>query len=610
MALLRFNSLNLFRINFWSFLAGIAASSAFGAPGDLDPSFDPGPNHDVFAIVQQPDGKILIGGDFTLLRGPARNRIARLNADGTVDITFDPGKGASDSVRSCALQSDGKIVVGGGFEITQGTNSRIAIARLNNDGSLDTSFDSGSGPNLAVRCVALQSDGRVLLSGHFSDVNGVAAHRTARLNSDGSIDASFASPVLSGSDPWVYSLALQEADGKIIIGGAFSKVNSVSRNNIGRLNANGTLDGSFNPGSGADGAVRKVALQTDGKVIAVGWFTNINGVNRNYVARLEPDGELDTSFNSGSGPNDQMECVAIQPDGKVLIGGKFTAVDGIPRNHVARLNADGSLDLTFDPGAGANGNVYAIAVQANNDIVIGGGFTTFNNVSQNNAAHLFGGSDTNSLNPTITYDVTAQIDVADLLIIHGSQIQWHHPGGGSVVGLHGANEPTQISSWLQGDTNINNISWIPEWPNGSTAGNEAFSSPFARLSPALPSASVQVSAKVLDGRGNVTVTQTPSETNDWTLIVQFTDGFSGAAFLNARITVQSIPLRLFQSARTEYEARWTTNVPGLFLESTPNLPALPTDWTPATNPPILLQREFATPLHPSETQRFFRLRKS
>ena len=174
----------------------------------------------------------------------SRKGIARLNSDGGLDTGFNPGSGANSNVEYLALQSDGKVLIGGAFTNFNRT-ARIRIARLNGDGSLDAGFDAGLGANDSVFSVAVQSDGKVLIGGWFTNVNGTTRNFVARLNSDGTLDASFD----PGANNTVYSVAVQ-SDGKILIGGDFSMVKGTSRNRITRLNSDGSLDGGFNPDRG------------------------------------------------------------------------------------------------------------------------------------------------------------------------------------------------------------------------------------------------------------------------------------------------------------------------------------------------------------------------
>ena len=131
----------------------------------------------------QPDGNILIGGYFTSVNSTARNRIARLTSTGALDTSFDPGTGTDNVIYSLTLQNDGKVLLGGIFQDVNGT-ARNSIARLNADGSHDTSFDPGTGANEAIDGIALQADGNILIAGHFTQYNSLARNRMARIDND------------------------------------------------------------------------------------------------------------------------------------------------------------------------------------------------------------------------------------------------------------------------------------------------------------------------------------------------------------------------------------------------------------------------------------------
>ncbi|OQX06642.1 MAG: hypothetical protein BWK80_50465 [Desulfobacteraceae bacterium IS3] len=368
-------------------------AAAVYADGDLDTTFDPGtgPNNYVYAVAVQPDGKIVIGGSFTTVSGVSRSGIARLNIDGSLDTTFNPGLGASGYLFSIAVQPDGKILIGGGFS-TFNSVSRYGVARLNTDGSLDMTFDPGSGAS-NVYSVVLQPDGKVLIGGNFYRVvNGTYRYGIARLNADGSLDTTF-DPGKGADSRSVDEVALQP-DGKILIVGGFSTFNSTSRNRIARLNANGFLDTSFDPGIGANDDIFWVTVQSDGKILIGGEFSTFNNEIRQKIARLNADGSLDTSFDPGSGTDKNVYSIAVESDGKILIGGDFKTFNGTERKGIARLNADGSLDTTFDIGAGTAESLYssnavkAMALQSDGKIVIGGDFTKFNEITRNKVARL------------------------------------------------------------------------------------------------------------------------------------------------------------------------------------------------------------------------------
>ncbi|MFN3758606.1 MAG: T9SS type A sorting domain-containing protein [Algoriphagus aquaeductus] len=356
--------------------------------GSLDTAFNPGPiNGAIRSVLRQSDGKVLIGGDFTSNKfnpGIGRNYFARLNSNGILDASFNSPTGASDLVLSSAIQADDKILIGGAFIFYNGI-ARNFIARLNSDGSLDPSFNIGTGANGNVSTIYIQPDGKILIGGDFTSYNGTARNRVARLNSDGSLDSSF-NPG-TGTNSNVVSLGVQ-SDGKILIGGFFTSYNGIARNRVARLNSDGSLDSSFNPGTGFNEAVDALLIQPDGKILAGGRFSQFQSISTLRIARLNSDGSLDTSFNLGVGLNSFLSSFALQSDGKIILTGPFSAYNGIPINRVARLNPDGSLDTGFNPSLGPNSSVRVSAIQSNGKILIGGDFTSYNGTVRNRIALL------------------------------------------------------------------------------------------------------------------------------------------------------------------------------------------------------------------------------
>ncbi len=366
------------------------------ADGSLDSSFTPGIGAFLTfgaaatSVAAQPDGKVLIGGSFTTINGTARNGFARLNADGGIDTSFNPEPGTNKSVWSIAVQADARVLIGGSF-YTPSTAVRKNVIRLNANGSVDSSFNQGIGPNTTVQFLAAQPDGRVLIVGHFTTVNNISRNFVARLNANGTLDSSFDPG--TGADYFVDAVALQP-DGKAVIAGQFGMVNGAVRTSIARLNGNGGLDSSFNPGAGiyagygSGASVNSLAAQPDGKVLIGGFFSTIDGMSHNKIARLNADGTPDGSFNAGTDANGKIYSLAMQPDGKVLIGGFFFTVNGTSRTHIARLNADGSLDASFNPGTGPDQTVLSVAVQPDGKVLIGGRFTTVNGSLRSKIARL------------------------------------------------------------------------------------------------------------------------------------------------------------------------------------------------------------------------------
>ena len=248
-------------------------------------------------------------------------------------------------------KADGKFIVGGDFTSTQPV-PRTRIARVQGDGTLDASFNPGVGANGVVYAVAVQADGKIVIGGTFTSVGGTARTRIARLNADGTVDATFVPT--TGCDGDVRTVAIQ-ADGRVVIGGDFTNVNSVSRPRIARLNTNGTLDATFNPGAGFDAMVTSALVQPDGRIVTGGLFTAFSGVARFHIARLATNGTLDATFNPGTGFDGHVLALARQADGRLVAAGMFTHFNAASRSGVARLTATGALDPTFDPGVGIVG---------------------------------------------------------------------------------------------------------------------------------------------------------------------------------------------------------------------------------------------------------------
>ena len=366
-------------------------------------TFDTGSlfNSYVNTVAVQSDGKILVGGGFTTFNGVTVNRIARLNADGTRDTSaFTVGAAANDTVSTIAVQSDGKILLGGTFTTFNGVTVN-RIVRLNADGTRDTAFttNTGTGANNTVYTIAVQPDGKILVGGQFTTFSGVTVNRIARLNADGTRDTAFTTNNGTGITGTTYDRVLTIAiqpDGKILVGGAFETVMGVTTYRIFRLNSDGTRDTNFPTfihTNGPNSTVNTMAVQSDGKILVGGGFSTFSsGVTVNFIVRLNADGTRDTAFttNTGTGASSAVFTLAIQPDGKILVGGHFTTFNGVTVNRIVRLNADGSIDTAFttDTGTGANNSVNTIVVQPDGKILVGGLFTSINYIGRSRIARL------------------------------------------------------------------------------------------------------------------------------------------------------------------------------------------------------------------------------
>ncbi len=351
-------------------------------------------NDDILASAIQSDGKIIVGGKFTTYNGVnVPDKLIRINVDGTLDTTFNTGgAGFNNEVRTIAIQDDGLVLVGGTFTTYNGVNIQDNLVRLDASGVVDATFNNG-GSGFAVGgsvdSIAIQDDGLILVAGTFIVYNGVnVPDNLIRLNEDGTFDSTFNSGG-TGFNNGIKQIVIQD-DGSVLVAGNFTLFNGGAVSvGLVRLSTLGVLDASFNTaGAGFDlnlffGTVNAIALQSDGKIIAGGGFTTYNGVNiSDHIIRLNTNGSVDGSFVTGTGFDGfAIFSVAIDSDGKVLTGGAFTTYNGtnVPDN-LARLNTNGSVDGTFNTGgSGFMGlSVYSIALQANGKILVGGNFTTYN----------------------------------------------------------------------------------------------------------------------------------------------------------------------------------------------------------------------------------------
>jgi uncharacterized delta-60 repeat protein len=382
----------------------------FYPDGRLDATWTletPRAQDNIKALAVQPDGKWVVGGEFTSIGGQARNYLARVNADGSVDAAFNPD--ASNGVTAVVVQPDGKLLAGGYFGNIGGV-PRGLLARLYADGTVDGGFiadiDTDDSDSTIVALLQ-QPDGKIVVAGNFYTAGGQSRPYLARLDSQGHLDAAFA----PNPNDYVYALALQ-ADGKLLVGGVFSTIGGQARNHIARLNADGSADATYDPD--ANGAVYALAVQPDGKVVAGGAFTAMGGLGRERVARLDIDGSVDETYDPRA--NNTVYTLALQTDGALLAGGWFTVIGGQARNRIARLDADGGVDASFDPDA--DNFVSGLGLQVDGKPVAGGGFSTIGGQLRNRIARL-----------STPQSVLQAIDIS------GSVVTWTRSGPGAELSL-------------------------------------------------------------------------------------------------------------------------------------------------------------------------------
>lgn len=432
--------------------------------GEVIPNFDPPAANDfVQALAADAinGGRIYLGGQFTKLDDTNAMRVARLLVTGAIDPSFTPNYFPDATVRTMLYvppptagapsSSHHGLYVGGDFSqflpTASGSNvSRPALARMAVgrsgvvDGTLDTAFNpriEGASTNSPprVRAIARQSDGKLLVGGSFAKVGGQARANLARLNPDGSLDASFAAT----PDGTVNAIALQP-DGKILVGGSFSRVGTRSSPRVARLNPDGAVDTSFGVGAdatgGFDGPVNAIAISPAGEILVGGQFTRYNGrAFYNNLAKLNATGLVDGKFNFTPGLNGVVENIHLRPTGAALVTGLFTQVgnnalglasaergrvlqfldntdadkDGLPDSPLSGL-----LDSAFNiGGSGANGSVLDSLQLPNGNILLAGAFTAFNGTPSARLAVIAG---TDQEKPLVTSPSFHTVNLGEALL--------------------------------------------------------------------------------------------------------------------------------------------------------------------------------------------------
>lgn len=345
----------------------------------VDPAFPRGTGPDalVRTVAVQADGQILVAGTFKNVNGSPHQYLARVGTNGLVDTEFVTQLNA-EATRVQPL-FDGRILISGSFSNVNGVD-RTGLARLQADGTLDSSFVPPSGLSASGSVAGMSaSNGMVWVTGTFTNLGGLPRNRVARLLSDGDVDPSFASPF--GAANTVALVALQ-ADGKPLISGTFSNLAGALVTNLARLNLDGSVDASFVARLAPGERVIRGLLMPDGRLVAaVAGFADFGiAITSPHLVRFNPDGSLDPAFNvtfeaPGLPYNSTVHALTLQPDGRILLSGTFLRVNGVSRGKIARLTPDGTLDFCFDVAMGGEWTPLALAPGPDGSVVVGGSFS-------------------------------------------------------------------------------------------------------------------------------------------------------------------------------------------------------------------------------------------
>lgn len=398
--------------------------------GALDTTFQTGTGFDSWVNdIACPDdgtGDVLVSGYFTSYNGTPARYWVRLHADGSLAQGATSGEGFSGEVTALGLAENGSDLYGGGqFHRYSGTLS-AGMVRITVSGARDSSFVVGqgflhsSGSIFPPWALAATRDGsnRIYVAGNLVSYQGVLiGPGVARLNADGTLDTTFATGFGFNNEGNAVINA-PDSSGDIYVGGAFTTYQgTISRNRIARLNSDGTIDSGFAVGTGFDMAtVESLAAAEDGsqKIYAGGVFMNYNGTSRPWMARLGPTGALDTTFAPSFDFYVSEITLAADASGDIYVGGLFTSHGGTAVGGIARLNSDGSLDTAFAVGTGVNGIVGAIlnAPDGSGDVYLGGGFSAYQGTTVSNLIRVHADG---SLDTSFAYSNTFSSSVGSLV---------------------------------------------------------------------------------------------------------------------------------------------------------------------------------------------------
>ncbi|MEI6779439.1 MAG: Calx-beta domain-containing protein [Verrucomicrobiota bacterium] len=345
----------------------------------VDPTFPTGsgPNAFVRTVAVQPNGQILVAGTFTNISGSLRPYIARLGTNGVVDAGFVTQLSA-EATRVQPLLG-GHILISGSFSNVNGV-ACPGLARLQADGTLDSSFAPPSGLSTAGSVAGLAaSNGVVWVTGAFTSLGGLPRNSVARLLPNGAVDPSFQSPFAATN---TVALVALQADGKPLISGSFTNLPGASVTNLVRLNLDGSVDASFVARLAPGERVIRGLLMPDGRLVAaVAPYADFGMASAiPHLVRLGLDGSLDPTFNvtfeaPGFPWSSTVYALALQPDGRILVSGTFLRVNGVSRGKLARLAPDGTLDFCFDVAMGGEWTPLTVAPGLDGSVVVGGSFS-------------------------------------------------------------------------------------------------------------------------------------------------------------------------------------------------------------------------------------------
>jgi uncharacterized delta-60 repeat protein len=338
--------------------------------------FGTGFNLSVSSFIVDGD-TMMIGGQFTSYNNISANRIIKLNFDGSINTEFSAGTGTDGTVNVIERYDANSVLVAGSFTTYDSNPNAGLLFKIDNNGTYISGTDGANWSDGTINALETTTDGKIYVGGSFTSYSGVSTNRILRFNSDYTLDTSF--NIGTGFNNLV-QLIQRQSDNKILVAGNFTEYSGTSFNRITRLNDDGSIDNTFNVGTGFNSTVLALAIQSDGKILVVGNFNQYSGVSANRIIRLNTDGSVDTSFVTSAGLSSAAFGVTIQPDGKIIVVGSFTTYSGATASRIVRLNTNGSIDNTFVTGT--NGSLISeISLLQYDRILLGGSFTTYDSIT-------------------------------------------------------------------------------------------------------------------------------------------------------------------------------------------------------------------------------------
>lgn len=349
-------------------------------------------NNVVWNLTLDLKGKTLLSGTFTTIDGNSRPYLIRISSDGTEDTGFVPPftSGASynqNTIHTGVLSTD-DIIVSGASTVFNGTTIPY-LSKLSDTGTLNTTFNTnlGTGFSNVTNAISIDTNDKIIVSFVGTTFKGNSRKYIVRLNANGTEDTAFYLRLGTGYNSQPTEITLQ-SDGKILTGGSFTSLNGNTRNYLTRLNSSGIEDTTFysNLGTAFNSGITAIGIQSDGKILVGGYFTSLDGNTRNRLVRLNSNGTEDTSFytNLGTGFNGYPRIFTVQSSGRIIVGGNFTDVNGTTVGGLVALNSNGTIDTTFmtNFGSGVNaGYIEGMAEQSDGSIIISGNFYVINGIS-------------------------------------------------------------------------------------------------------------------------------------------------------------------------------------------------------------------------------------